>query len=107
MTDAGGTSTLTKIGDLGQITLWRLRNTSVDDTETMPLDITGHPFHAESQIIVVGGLSDTSEKQVSGNDLTVEYDETNMHFTIGESGLSGKQVDIYFFCADRVKIDLD
>lgn len=107
MTDAGGTSTLTKVGDWGQVTMWRLRNTSVDTTETMPVDITGSPVAAEDQCIIIGGLSQKDEKQVSGNDLDIEYDETNRHFTITQTGCSSHNVDIYFLHTPQVKIDLD
>lgn len=107
MTDAGGTSTITKIGDCGQASIWRLRNTDVTHTETMPLDITGSPFVAEDEIIIIGALDDTNEKQVSGSTLDVEYDETNMHFTITQASLSNTQVDIYFMYVGRVGIDID
>ena len=107
MTDAGGTTTLTRLADIGQVSLWRIRNTSVSTGETIPLDITGSPFAAEDQVIILGAQNDDSEEQVSGTTLVVAYDETNKHFTVTESGVTDKQIDIVFMSMGQVKIDLD
>src|SRR3990167_10461425 len=107
MADAGGTNTLTKLGDMGQVSFWRLRNTSVSTGETVPVDITGSPFAAEDELIIIGALNSNSEEQVSGGTLVVAYDETNLHFTVTESGVTDKQVDIFFMSVGQVKIDVD
>src|SRR3990167_4016108 len=107
MTDAGGTTTLTKLYDAGQVSVYRIRNTSVSTGETIPLDIAGSPFAAEDQVIILGAQNENSEEQVSGATLVVAYDETNKHFTVTESGVTDKQIDIVFMSVGQVKIDVD
>ena len=97
MVDAGGTTTLTKITNVGPYMLMKLSNDSWDSTETIPLDITDSPVAAEDQVLIVGALNETTESQLGGSALTVEYDETAMHFTGTESGATADVLSIWFY----------
>ncbi len=99
MTDAGGTTTLNVISTEGPYMLYKISNDSVDDGETIPFDgPSNSPVVAEDQVIVVGGLNETTEKQIgAGGTASVEYDETAMHFTFTESGATADVVTIWFY----------
>lgn len=98
MADAGGTTTLELISNVGQYPLYKIKNTSVDDGETIPLDGPANsPVKAEDKVIIVGALNETDEKQGAGATLSVEYDETAMHFTVTESGITDDIVSILFY----------
>lgn len=97
MVDAGGTNTLVKLADLGQCMVFALTNSSVDSTETIPFDgPSNSPVKAEDQVIVLGMLNQTTESQSSGTALSCEYDETAMHFTVTEAGITDDVVTIVF-----------
>jgi len=98
MTDAGGTNTLKQISNVGEYTLWELRNDSVTDGETIPFDGPANsPVKAEDQVMVVGALAETGEAQAADGTLTPPYDETAMHFTVTLNGLSDTPVKIWFY----------
>jgi len=97
MTDAGGTTTFEVIGNVGNFMLCKVSNDSVDDGETIPLDgPSNSPIVAEDQVLILGGLNETTEKQIAGATLSVEYDETEMHFTVTESSITDDVVTILF-----------
>jgi hypothetical protein len=98
MVDAGGTTTLRQVGVVGQYTLWEISNDSWDSTETIPLDGPANsPIVAEDKVMIVGALNVTTEAQASGTALSVEYDETAMHFTATESGATADELKIWFY----------
>ena len=98
MVDAGGTTTFEILSNVGPYMLCKVSNTSVDSTETIPLDgPSNSPVVAEDQVVIVGALNETTESQLGGSALTVEYDETAMHFTVTESGATDDVVSIYFY----------
>lgn len=97
MADAGGTTTLELISNVGQYPLYMIRNDDVDSTETIPLDSVADFVSAEDKVMVVGALNETTESQAADGTLTVAYDETAMHFTVTESGITGDAVQIFFY----------
>jgi len=97
MVDAGGTTTLVKLADVGQMMLFAITNDDVDSTETIPFDgPSNSPVQAEDQVFILGALNQTTEKQLGGAALTVEYDETAMHFTPTETGATADVITIVF-----------
>lgn len=97
MADAGGTTTLTTISNVGEYTIYKLSNSSVDSGETIPFDgPSNSPVSAEDKVVILGGVNETTEKQLGGASATCEYDETAMHFTWTESGAADDVVSIYF-----------
>jgi len=98
MTDAGGTTTFEVLSNVGPYMLCKVSNTSCDTAETIPLDgPSNSPIVAEDQVIVVGILNETTEAQGGGSALSCEYDETEMHFTITESGAASDVITIFFY----------
>ena len=98
MTDAGGTNTFEMITNVGTYMLCKLKNDSVDNGETIPLDgPSNSPVVAEDQLIVVGVNNETQETQLGGGTTSVEYDETEMHFTVTDSGASSSVISIWFY----------
>lgn len=98
MADAGGTNTVVQIGNEGPYMKYVVYNTSADNAETIPIDGTnGVPgIQAEDKVIVVGGMNFSDETALWGATFTgVEYDETNMHFTLAGS-MSGDDIAIVF-----------
>jgi hypothetical protein len=97
MADAGGTTTLKQIANVGEYMMYEITNTSVDTGETIPFDgPSNSPVKAEDQVIILGALNETTESQAAGGDITVEYDETDMHFTVTEGGIADDVVTIVF-----------
>ena len=98
MVDAGGTTTFEVLSNVGPYMLCKISNDSVDSTETIPLDgPSNSPVAIEDQVMIVGGLNETTEKALGGSAATCEYDETAMHFTWTESGATADVVTIFFF----------
>jgi len=98
MTDAGGTNTFEVLDNVGQYQLCKISNDSVDNGETIPLDgPSNSPIKAEDQVMIVGILNETTESSGAGIVLSAEYDETAMHFTITESGITDDVVTIFFY----------
>ena len=98
MTDAGGTTTLKQIGNVGEFMLYEIKNTSWDSTETIPFDgPSNSPVTAEDKVIIIGALNETTEAQAADGTLTVAYDETAMHFTATESGAADDVIVIWFY----------
>ena len=98
MADAGGTTTLVQIGNEGPYMKYILHNTAVTDGETIPFDITGSPVQAEDRVLILSVFNWTSETDSSaqGNALGALYDESNMHFTIVESGKTDESIGVCF-----------
>jgi hypothetical protein len=97
MADAGGTTTLKQIMNVGEYTMYEISNDSVDSTETIPFDgPSNSPVKAEDQVIILGATNETTETQAADGTLTVAYDETNMHFTVTESNAADDTVTIVF-----------
>jgi len=97
MVDAGGTTTLVKVGTEGPYNKYIVHNTSVDTTETIPVDITGSPIQAEDRVMVLGAQDWTTEVTLGTGGFTVEYDETARHFTITDASMSaGSSVSVCF-----------
>ena len=100
MTAAGGTTTTKLLTNVGQYSLWELKNDSWDSDETIAIPVTGEyavPIAAESQIVVIGALNETTEAQASRGTLTVAYDETTYTFTATESGATNDVLRILFY----------
>jgi len=96
MVDAGGTTTYEVIANVGELQLCKISNDSVDDGETIPVELVA-PVEIVDQLIVIAGLNETTEAQISGIVASVEYSETNRHFTWVESGITADVVSIYFY----------
>lgn len=97
MADAGGTTTLKQVMNVGQYMMFEISNDSVDSGETIPFDgPSNSPVSAEDQVIILGGLNEDTEEAIGGGTATVAYDETNMHFTWTETGASDDTVTIVF-----------
>ena len=100
MTAAGGNTTTKMINNCGSYTLWELKNDSWDSTETIAIPVTGEyavPVAAESQIVIVGAVNETTEAQAADGTLTVSYDETSYTFTATESGAADDTIRILFY----------
>lgn len=98
MTDASGTNTLRIISNVGKHLLYEIKNNDVDDGETIPFDSPSNsPVVAEDQVIVIGMYNETTEKTGGGGALSCEYDESNMHFTVTESGITTDVIRIQFY----------
>lgn len=97
MTEAGGTTTIETINNGGQYSLYKISNSSWDSTETITIPTTETQIKAEDQVIIVGALNETTEKQLGGAALTVEYDETAKAFTPTESGAADDVMTIWFY----------
>jgi len=96
MADAGGTTTLITVGTEGPYTRYILHNTEWDSGETLPFDITGSPVVAEDRVVILGVQDWTNETSGASGNITAEYDETNMHFTVTDSGVSAASVCVMF-----------
>jgi len=97
MTDAGGTTTLIQLGNEGPYMKYILKNTSVDSGETIPFDgPSNSPVAAEDRVIILGLFNFTNETSGAGTALSAAYDETAMHFTITESGITDDDVGVVF-----------
>ena len=100
MTAAGGTTTTKMISNVGAYPLYEIKNSSWDSTETITIPVTGEyalPIAAESQIIIVGALNETTEAQAADGTLTVSFDETNRRFTGTEAGAADDVLRILFY----------
>ncbi len=107
MTDAGGTNTLIKLSDEGPYMKYLLKNDSVDTTETIPFDgPSNSPVVAEDKVIILGVFNFTSEASGAGAALSAEYDETNMHFTITESGAADDDIGVVFYYIPQADSEL-
>lgn len=97
MTDAGGTTTLIQLGNEGPYMKYLIRNTSVDNGQTIPFDgPSNSPVVAEDKVIILGGTNFTQETAIGGGTTTVEYDETAKHFTVTDASASSSDVAIVF-----------
>lgn len=100
MTDAGGTTTCNLLTNVGTYETWIVHNTSVDDGETIPIDGTGGAgvpgIQAEDRVMIRSISNWTEETSGAGTALSAEYDETNMHFTVTESGITSDSIAIEF-----------
>jgi hypothetical protein len=106
MADAGGTTTLVKIGTEGPYNKYIVHNTSVDSAETIPVDVTGSPIKAEDRVMVLGAQDWTNETSAASGNMTVEYDETALHFTFTDSGVTNASVAICFLHIPAADKDL-
>lgn len=97
MTDAGGTTTLTQLSNVGPYMVYALKNTSVDSGETIPFDgPSNSPVVAEDKVVILGAENQTTEASLNSSGMTVAYDETNMHFTYTDAGTTDDVVVIVF-----------
>ena len=88
MADAGGTTTLVKVGTEGPYNRYIVHNTSVDTTETIPVDIAGSPIAAEDRVMILGAQNWTDEISLNSDTHVVEYDETARHFTVTDAQMT-------------------
>lgn len=99
MTEAGGTTTLNQVANVGSYTLWKISNSSVSEGETITLP-AACPITAGVQVCIVGALEETAESQL-GSVLSISYSETNTQFTadvvVGAATFTDKAVDILFY----------
>jgi len=97
MADAGGTNTLVQLSNEGPYMKFLLKNDSCDDGETIPFDgPSNSPVVAEDKVIILGVFNFTAETSGAGTALSAEYDETAMHFTITESGITADDIGVVF-----------
>lgn len=99
MVDAGGTNSVIQISNEGPYMIFLVRNDSVDNGQMIPIDGTnGVPgIQAGDKVIAMGGTNFSAEKSLWGGTFTsVEYSETNMHFTVVDSGASSHDIAIVF-----------
>ncbi len=107
MTDAGGTTTLIKLSEEGPYMKYLLKNTSVTTAETIPFDgPSNSPVIAEDKVIILSVFNFTDETSSAGTALSAEYDETNMHFTITESGASDEEIGVVFYYVPKADPEL-
>jgi len=107
MADAGGTDTLIQLGNEGPYMKYLLKNTDVDDGETIPFDgPSNSPVVAEDKVIILGVFNFTNETSGAGTALSAEYDETAMHFTITESGVTSDEIGVVFMYIPKGDIAL-
>ena len=98
MSDAGGTTTLIKLSDEGPYMKYLLKNDDCDDGETIPFDgPSNSPVVAEDKVIILGVFNFTTETSGAGTALSAEYDETEKHFTITESGVTEDDIGVVFY----------
>lgn len=98
MVDAGGTDTLITIGNVGEDTLYEIRNTSVDNGQTIPVDgVSNTPFVAEDKVMVVGVFNETQGTSLGGGTTSVEWDESALHFTVTDASASSSDIRIWFY----------
>lgn len=98
MSDAGGTNTFEILANVGERMLCKVRNTSVDSTETIPLDgMSNSVISAGDTVILLGALNETTETQLAGTAIGIEYSKSAMHFTITESGITDEVYTIMFY----------
>lgn len=98
MVDAGGTNTLIQLSNEGPYMKFILHNTSVDSTETIPFDgPSNSPVVAEDRVMILGAQNWTDEISLNSDTHVVEYDETNMHFTVTDAAMTnGSSYSIVF-----------
>jgi len=96
MTEAGGTTTVRHLANVGYYGLYEISNDSCDDAETITVPTTSVPeISTTSQVIVVGVLNETTENQMPA--CSASYSESGRQFTFHESGASSDVVDILFY----------
>lgn len=99
MADAGGTNAVKLLQNVGEYSIYMVYNTQVSNGETVPIDGTGGVpgIKAGDKVVVLGGMNFTDETALWGATFTsVEYSETNMHFTVVDTGASDDDIAIVF-----------
>lgn len=107
MSDAGGTTTLIQLSNEGPYMKYLLKNDDTDDGETIPFDVPSNsPVRAEDKVIILGVFNFTAETSGEGTALSTEYDETAMHFTITESGVTEDDIGVVFMYIPQADSEL-
>ena len=96
MTEAGGTTTLSPITNVGDYQFYEILNDSVSDGETITIP-SAAPFWTSDKIVIHGALNETSGAQLSGASLSVQYSESNLQFTFNEGGASDDAIRVFFY----------
>lgn len=97
MVEAGGTTTLKRIANVGEYELYEIKNDSWDSTETITIPTTATQIPAESKVVIIGATNETTESTMGDGVIVVAYNETTQAFSATEAGAASDVLRILFY----------